>query len=216
MHKGYTIFKDQLIEVIRLYPNLEIKKDINELLYVKGILDIPNDAGETTGSFLIEVHHQLGFPFRFPKLYETGGVIPCDIDWHKYTDESCCITVLPDEILECKGGITVADFIERFAMSYLANHLYRVKEGEYLNGEYAHGAPGLTQFYEKLLLTTNKTTWIDYYKYTFQNKKIPCGRNDTCLCGSGKKFKHCHSDVFHKLRLIGEEQVLANFKLITQ
>jgi hypothetical protein len=208
------MFCDELEDTMKMYPNLKILQNGEGLTYLKGILDIHNDIGIVVGNFLIEVYFSNQFPYRFPHLLEIGGVIPNEADWHKYSDERCCITVPADEIIKCRNKITVPLFIEKFAIPYFANYLYRKQTGKYKNGEYAHGKRGIFQFYELLLKTNNKNLWIQFYKNTFRDLKVSCGRNDLCFCGCNMKYKNCHLQVFNNLKLIGEEQVLNDFKLI--
>lgn len=213
---NYILFSKQLHEAVLKYPNLSIKQDGSGKLFLKGILDIPNDLGIIVGHYLIEIHASSGFPYRFPVLFEVGEAILNEADWHKYSDGSCCITVAPDEIRKCKNGISVLHFIEKYCISFFANHLHRLAIGKYKNGEYAHGKTGLSQFYEELLLTQDKNLWIQYYKQTFGSLKVKCGRNDSCFCGANKKYKQCHLVIFDYLRQIGKERVLNDYKLICQ
>ncbi|MBK7970004.1 MAG: SEC-C domain-containing protein [Bacteroidetes bacterium] len=155
------------------------------------------------------------FPYRFPALYESGGDIPNEADWHKYANGSCCITVLPDEILQCKTSISVTSFIKNNAVSYFANHIHRKLTGVYKNGEFAHGLKGLEQFYTTLLKTNDNSLWLQYFEMTFKGKKIECHRNDPCICGSLLKYKICHLKVFQALQSLGDKIVLTHFKLIT-
>lgn len=211
---NHDLFSNQLVDVVQKYPNLKILKDAEGISYIQGILDIPNDINETAGHFLIEGHCSENFPNRFPILFETGGEIPNEADWHKYKDGSCCITVWPDEVLKCKNGISVLFFIEKYAIPYFANQIHKKQTGEYKNGEYAHGIKGVSQFYEALLKTSNKELWIQYFKNVFRNLKVPIGRNDMCFCGSEEKYKNCHLDIFTTLRQIGEKRIVNDFNLI--
>ncbi|TNE81395.1 MAG: hypothetical protein EP332_04550 [Bacteroidetes bacterium] len=200
-------FAEQLQDVVTEYSNLRILYDGNGAPYLKGVLDVHDDERNVVGHFLIEVHCSEGFPYRFPALLEVGGEIPNKDDWHKYENNRCCITVLPDEIIKCKHGISVSTFVEKHAIPYLANHIYKKLEGKYKNGEYAHGLPAWSQFYGELMKTENKEKWMDYADMAFGKKKESCGRNDTCVCGSGLKFKNCHLKVLDSLRDIGEKEV---------
>lgn len=207
------LFSDQLDEVIYHFPQL--KKVVgSDDDFLKGILDIPNDEGEVIGSFMIEIKNHEEFPYRFPILYETAGDIRNEADWHKYPDHSCCITVEPDERLICRNGITVLEFIERHVIAYFANHHHRLITGQYKNGEYAHGLPGIRQFYADLFKTPDMGKWIEYYKHVFHEKSIDIGRNDQCFCGSGKKYKFCHDKVFQDLKWLGENKVKRQLLLI--
>ena len=210
---NYIIYCSQLKDIIIKYPNLSII-EVDSKKVLKGILDIPNDDKIIVGSYLIEIHFADGFPFRFPKLFEKGGAIINDIDWHKYPDESCCITVLPDEIVKCKHGISVLEFIEKYCFSFLANHKHRILEGHYLNGEYAHGLSGFIQFYSVLLKTTDTSIWKEYYKHVFRQVIFLTDRNGLCFCGSQLKFKKCHKIIFDTMRDIGQREMFHHFKLI--
>lgn len=210
---NYKKFCDQLEEVIIKYPNLSIANKNGEK-FLKGILDIPNDESIIVSSYLVEIYFTNYFPFRFPKLYEIGGDIPNNIDWHKFADNSCCITVLPDEILKCKTGIGLLEFIEKYCFSFFANHIFRKREGQYLNGEYGHGIKGVQEFYSNLLKTAEVNKWLSYFRYIFLGVGNKYGRNDKCFCDSNEKFKNCHLKIFELLREIGYEQCLYDFKRI--
>jgi len=211
---NYQSFCNQLEDVIRKFPSLSIKEK-NNRKYLKGILDIPNEDSIIVGSYLIEIHFVDRFPFRFPLLFETGGSILNEIDCHKYPDGKCCITVLPDEILKCKHGITVIEFIEKYALSFFANHIYKVLTGNYLNGEYSHGKLGLFEFYSDLLKTQDANKWLEYFKHVFLNDGITYHRNDKCFCGSDSKFKYCHLKIFNSITEIGYKQCLNDLEFIS-
>lgn len=210
---NYQLFCSQLRNVVTQFPNLRIK-EINGVQYLKGILDIPNDEGDIVGSFLIELHFSKGFPYRFPILLETGGVIPNEADWHKYQNSACCITVGAEEILFCKNGLSLNDFIEKHAIAFFANFIYRKVNGVYKNGEYGHWMLGPKQFYTELLKTEEQKVWLLYFDNVFEGLKYNHERNHHCFCGSGKKFKSCHRIIFNTLKDIGRHQVASDFKEI--
>jgi len=210
---NYKIFCNQLEDVIIKYPNLSII-DKDGKKFLKGVLDIPNEDLNIVGHYLVEIHFTNLFPFRFPKLFEIGGDISSHIDWHKFSDNSCCITVQPDEILKCKSGINILDFIERYCFSFFANHIYRKQEGQYLNGEYAHGLDGVKEFYSILMKTDDVDKWVHYLTCTFFIPSQKYKRNGKCFCESDIKFKNCHLKIFDSLREIGLSQCLFDFKRI--
>lgn len=204
-------FKNQLPEVISVFPNLSIKH-INGQDFLKGILDIADESSTVIGSFSVEIYPTEKFPYRFPKIFEVGGDIPCNANWHKYNDNSCCISVEQDEILKCQSGITLINFIEKEAIPYFANQLYRIKTGRYLN-EYPHGKEGVRLFYIELFKSSNPKFWYFCFDHAFGNSKT--GRNKRCYCNSGGKYKKCHMLVEEKLQIIGKQKVLTDLNLIT-
>jgi len=213
MKKHYNLFCKQISELIDDYPNLEVKQD-NGKKYLKGILDIPNDSGQISGNFLVEIHYSPLFPYRFPILFEIGGDIENTADWHKYPNGQCCITATPDEISKSKHGISIRDFIRNYCISFFANHIHRLLTGNYKNGEYLHGIDGLKQFYTELFNTNNLDVMLSYINYVFLKKEFNTKRNDSCFCNSQIKFKYCHLNIFKEMIEIGYQQMINDLKLI--
>lgn len=204
MQSSYSLFETQLEDVCKCYPHLQIKKSGNSM-FLQGMLDIKDLEGNVIKSLFIEIHHQPGFPYRFPKLFEVGRYIPDGADWHKYADGSCCITAEPIEIIECANGISVIEFIDKYAIPYFAHQVYRKEFGEYQK-EYAHGAKGLRQAYCDIMGTDNVLCWWEYARISFGYRSLRLKRKDNCPCGSGRKYKHCHMKIFENLKKIGEEK----------
>lgn len=203
-------FQNELSKVESTFPDLSIRH-INGKDILKGILDIHDENSAVAGSFSIEIHPTEEFPYRFPKLFEVGGDIPCSDDWHKYADNSCCITVQQDEIIKCHNRITLLNFIANEAIPYFANQLYRRRNGHYLN-EYPHGIDGVRLFYMELFKSNDPRFWLLCFEHAFEN--IHLSRNEKCYCNNGKKYKKCHMLVEEKLQIIGKQQVLYDINLI--
>lgn len=210
---SYDLFCEELNVVVQVFPNLSIKEKGDKKI-LKGILDIYNDNSVLVGNYLVEIHFKEGYPFRFPKLFEIGNEIPNEAEWHKYLDGSCCLTVLPDEILKCKGKIGLIEFIKKYCCSFFANHIHRKKTGKYLNGYYSHGPKGFREFYVEMFKTEDTSLWIQYLKHVFVSKVFSTDRNSLCFCQSGSKFKHCHKLIFDSMWEIGKEQLYSDFKMI--
>jgi len=203
-------FLNEIPIVLKKYPDLTVKNK-NGTDYLKGILDISDENGIVVGSFSVEIHPTEKFPYRFPKLYEVGGDIPCEPDWHKYSDNFCCLTVGQEEILICHKGISIIEFIDKIARPYFANQLYRKREGRYLN-EYPHGLDGIKVFYTELFKRNDLSLWRKCIDSAFVKRQI--GRNDKCYCNSGVKYKNCHLPVEEKLQILGKGRVLTDIKII--
>lgn len=210
MNNYNEIFKSQINTFIKNYPFFQVKTDSNNT-YLKGILDIPDDDNIIAGSFSIEIHPTPNYPYAFPKLYEVGGEIPCIADYHKYPDNSCCLTVPAREKLICKNGITLIWFVNNVAIPYFANQLYKKQTGKYLQ-EYSHGTYGIYEFYVDLLHSSDYNVWLQCFKNSFS--KSNSERNGVCYCNSGKKYKKCHYTIERNVRIIGKEQILMDLKYI--
>jgi hypothetical protein len=184
-------FVSQLNDVCQEFPHLRIKT-LDEKQYLKGTIEISDTGQAISKSYSIEIHFEEGFPYRFPKLYEVGNDIPCGADFHKYSDNSCCITAPIDEFFKSKNGITVLQFVKEQVIPYLANQWYREITGKYKN-EYSHGEKGQIE---------------GFYDYAFGEKKNNLGRNDKCFCNSSKKYKKCCLTLIANIQQIGKEKLI--------
>lgn len=204
MKKGYDLFVEQLDQAVIQYPSLG-RIFLNGKEILKGFLEVRDKDGKHWDDYEIEIHSTEDFPYLFPRLFEVSNKIPKIADWHIYEDTfSCCVKILPEEILRCKKGITLSEYITEEVLPYLFNQTHRRVEGYYVNGEYAHGKIGIYQYYSSLLKTgDNIKTTISLMLY-IANHYRPY-RTNVCFCGNGKKFRHCHKDAFDKLKQLGDE-----------
>lgn len=209
MDSSYNAFLGDLITAHQLYPNLRVNSKHGKQ-FLKGVIDIKDTENIIFCSYLIEIHHAQGYPYRFPVLLEVGNDISCGEEWHKDRNNNCCLTVAPVEILKCKNGYTVSQFIQEWVIPFLANQYHKSITGRYLN-EYPHGREGLITFFTELLLTPDQEMWKQYFSYAFGIKRLKNKRNDPCLCGSGKKIKNCHRPIFKVLTQIGETNIKTYF-----
>ena len=206
MSIGYSTFITQLDESIAAYPSLNrINKAGKEIL--KGVIAVIDTDGRFWDEYEVEIHCSSNFPYEFPDLYETSNKIPKIGDWHIYEDTlSCCVKVKPEEIIRCRSGVTLTEYIREEVIPYLFNQTHRRVEGVYVNGEYSHGIKGIYEFYANILRTGDdiKKT-IDLMLFVARNER-PL-RTSSCFCGNKTKFRHCHRDAFDKLKLVGKDNL---------
>ncbi|MBK8564444.1 MAG: SEC-C domain-containing protein [Saprospiraceae bacterium] len=202
MNTSYQTFVSQLGAAVEAYPKLSIVEENGEK-FLRGTFDVVDDDGRFWESHEIEIRWQQGFPNCFPKLFEIGGKIHRIADWHTYTDGSCCITIPPKEILLCRNGITVLDFIHEHVRPHLFNQTHRRIEGYYANGEFKHDVEGFWQFYEQELKTTDRVKIVKTLHAAIKKEKS--SKQGPCFCGSGKPYEKCHRQTVIWLRQLGRE-----------
>jgi hypothetical protein len=215
MSKGYQHFLTQVGDAILAYPSL-MKVLSGDRIILKGILKVIDEEGIYWDEYEVEIHATDHFPAQFPALYETGGKIPRIGDWHVNEDTfSCCTTVTPEEILRCQRGINLTVYIAEYVMPYLFNQTHRRIEGYYVNGEYAHGAWGLLQYYGELLGSeSSPRLTVDLLRYIAQFE--PPLRTCLCFCGSKRKYRHCHRNAYQLLKSLGSQVLLIHAYQIEQ
>ena len=137
-------------------------------------------------TFQVSIHLDCSDRNGWPKVYETGGrcqaiaesrSIPF-IDLHLYDDDgACCL----GQNCAPAGNLTLGHFIEELVIPFLYRLSYVDRFGletarNDLWGEYSHGDIGTLEYREELR------------RFAQAN----AGRNQTCPCGSGQKYKRCH------------------------
>ena len=188
--------------LIRNYPDLlhdaEAKILVGEIGFradfdaAAGKLRIGDDADRESPFFLCDyflVRIELDTLGRegWPKVFESGGRrleiaerIGVDvIDLHFYGDHSCCLGLL----YQPERNLTINRFMTELVVPFFYRLSYAGKHGieaarTHLWGEYSHGDMGIFEHRMEL-------GWIA--------SQSP-GRNSRCPCGSGRKYKRCHSD----------------------
>jgi AraC-like DNA-binding protein len=94
-----------------------------------------------------------------------------------------------EEVSEMAGNITLLNWLNKFAHPFLANHVFKLKTGNYANEEFDHGDAGIIQGYYKVFRTNDLSIILEKLKFITGTKSL--GRNEPCFCSSGKKYKHC-------------------------
>jgi hypothetical protein len=199
-------------EAIIDYPKLKLVEKADHII-IKGEIELYQDA-ELLDTYQIEIHPSLKFPFRFPIVFETGGMIPINVDWHIYpTSENCCIKVLPEELLICKDGISISCFIKNELIPYFFNQTYRRENGFFIN-ERSHGIKGLVEFYaEKFKTNDIKKIILILGHIAFKGEP---DRVALCFCGSKEKYRRCHREAYKLLSQLKKEDLLSQLQIIIE
>ena len=213
MDVGYSLFVSEFEAAQKRFPNLKTTVDDSGNCYLYGEIEIRDLIdGKLWETYLIEVRYSEGYPYSFPKVYEKSNKIPKIPDWHVNSDGTCCIKVHPEELLICREGISLKRFIEEQVLPYFYNQTHRKIEGYYVNGERAHGAEGVAEFYYDELHTTNLETVIRCLNF-IATKPRPT-RTTFCFCGKKAKFRKCHREAFERLKALGEQSLLLHVKML--
>jgi len=194
--------KQQLIRdaeaVVARHPSLSIKLKDEYPVKIFGNFIIEDDQGQPQGNFDIEVQVPAAYPYAFPTLKETSEkILPRTQDRH--IDVNGIICYENPRILELSQhqGISLVDFFRRYVQPFFCWQLLYDIEGPGLLGGWSHGNKGIKEFYEDALKTNDERA-IRAILSAIITHSLP-GRNDACMCGSGKKYKRCHVTLIQEL-----------------
>lgn len=154
--------------------------------YTWEIISCPLDENCIHDYYEIKILLDSSVKNGWPKVFETGGRIEKlasqtgqkVIDLHLYpNDKSCCLGICVNP------NITLTAFIYNIVYPYFVWQAYYHKYKKVPPcGQYSHGRKGIEECLQQL---------------------ETIGRNDKCICNSGKKYKYCciHNETAIKSRL---------------
>jgi len=194
--ESFSIFEKEAKQAIQIYQEMMFSIEDNcPVLF--GTLNLTDINGVYQDSYKIKIKPKDNYPLTFPYVFEVEGRIPKNFDWHIFEAEgNFCIASQPEEILICKKGLTLIDFIENQIKPYLFNQTFRREHGYFLN-ERSHGDKGWIEFFEDELKTDSINNII-FVLESVLKREIP-DRRSYCFCESGKKFRNCHKEAYNKL-----------------
>lgn len=196
MTPGEIKFKNEAENIHLYFPELQFIEPIGDTCYISGELVLNDDNGNFVDSYSVKIVSSKNYPENFPLVYEIGGRIPNNIDWHVYSEGHCCIKATPEEILICRNGITLVEFINTQVKPYFFNQKFRELYGHFLN-ERSHGPSGHIEFFQEKFKTNNLRLIIKGLIMLYENN-IP-NRTANCFCGSDLKFRKCHREAILSL-----------------
>ncbi len=189
--------------VLNTYPKLKFF-DKDNCKYLLGELDIFDADDNYWDSFNVRITIPKHYPVAFPKLYEIESKIKAIDSSHINNNGSCCVCCLQEEDIRKRKGITVIEYINEYAIPFLANILYYRENGEYANGEYKHGIDGVVQYYQELFNKKRVDEILREIDFMYSQK---LERNEKCYCGSNLKYKNCHLRIAKVLGKLSKERL---------
>ncbi len=197
MKSKYSHFEYEAQNIHEHFPELKYTKDQSGQACVTGDIVLTDQQGAIVDRYSVQILSSDDYPRNFPLVFEIGGRIPRNVDWHIFPESGrCCICTLPEEMLLCKKGITLISFIENQVRPYFFAQKFREMEGYFLN-ERSHGNQGIVEFFEEIFKTKDLNTIIRGLIFIKQRKEPT--RRDSCFCGSGIKYRKCHREAFRHL-----------------
>lgn len=194
MVKLKFVLEDFLIneweEVRKSFPKLEELAFVNDTWQANGQIDVIDPSGILWKTFFVRVQIPSKYPLIPPIIFETGGVLPIDPEWHINGDGSCCVGPYVKVYQKLNNVLTIKRWFDLIVMPYFFDQVHRIENGEYKGKEHAHGTNGLLNNYQELWKLGSYEKVIYKLKLITGVTKFP--RNAKCFCGNNLKYKKCH------------------------
>lgn len=194
--------------VAAAYPSLSHRVDaLDGRVYLEGILVYEAECGIPT-----EVEVRVEFPYDYPghepRAFDVGGrFFPHNMDRHFATENGCCCLWLPPKSRwNPREPDALITFLNEVVVFFDRQLVYDAGgQVEWPGDQYAHGNPGYRDW---VIEEFDGDAAVAAALAPVFSGVISIGRNDTCPCGRGLKFKRCHAATVERVRKGVEASIL--------
>lgn len=188
---------EQMEEVQARHPNLELQRDPDGQLWVRGSVGFSIAHKSRT----IEDRYQLGleipddYPASPPFVFEREERIPKDFG-HFMDAGNFCLEAPVEVRRRFAQHRNLLRFIDEQVIPYLFAYSYKRDHGSLPFGDRLHGVEGLVQYYTEFFQTSGISA-MKLLKCLADSWAPPLM---ACPCGSGAKIQDCHGPKLDELR----------------
>lgn len=200
---GARLAQDRAL-ISERYPGLVFHIDDQAgRVYLDGELTLLAECGVPT-RIRVRVDFPANYPSQEPRAYDVANRFPHVPDRHFCPDGQCCLWLPPESRWNPSDPEGLCRFLEEVAIFFDRQLVYDVEgKSSWPGGERGHGAAGYVEFVEELL--NGDRGLLGALAPTFANiSRI--GRNSSCPCGSGRKYKRCHlglvEEISHRVGVV--------------
>lgn len=174
-----------------------------------GTITLRAECGIPTES-QVRVVFPPNYPYQEPRIYDAEDRFPHTADRHFYKDGRCCLWLPPDSNWNPKDPEGLCRLFEEVAVFFDRQLVLEAGGKDTWPGEQRpHGDAGYIQFVQEIFGDDPQA--LVAFLPTFVQRKAP-GRNSSCPCGSGQKYKRCHLERVEEVkRRVGIIQLRAVF-----
>lgn len=202
MNNSWERFIAESEEVLVHFPGLELIGPENEPPHLTGLIELRDVGGITYDQYKVRIVASDDSDTWFPSVFEIDGRLPYNNDWHVFEDGGCCIKSVPEQIVICRKGISLLQFMSEQTLPYFHAQAFREQHGYYLH-ERSHGELGNIEYIEDVLKTQNRKAMVQQLMFILLGKEP--NRSNKCFCGSRNLYRHCHREAYRDLSLLSEE-----------
>ena len=165
-----------------------------ELVLVGNLDFTVND--EVTDSFRLEIILGTDFPKSVPRVTEIGARIPREGEFHINPDKTLCLGSPLRLHLVAAECVDFNKFAEKAIVPFLYGAARKLRDGgRFVNGELAHGNPGVIADYQELLGLDNPLRVVFALRYLATRRRH--ANKLVCPCGCKRRLGRC--ELHHRL-----------------
>lgn len=186
-------------ELRKRYPALSLQIDRERKQAVlSGVIMVAPDTG-----YSVSVEVPKDYPIGVPRLRCRSEEVPIENDRHfDQITGTACLCARTEYRVHWPSGSSLADFIDRLVLPFLAGQFYYDTHGTWPpTGQRSHGLPGIIEAYRELAMPFGNTSNVTLLRLAelLARTSEPKG-HEMCPCGSQRRLRNCHQEELQTLR----------------
>jgi hypothetical protein len=170
------------------YPNLHTFINHDGFAQIAGAFPIHDAQGKELDRYSISILLPHSYPKDLPIVYEVGGRIPYNSDFHINPDGSACV-LIPEDRWRCfPEHAPFLQYLDVPLYNFFLSQTYYAEYGQWPFGQWSHGSQGVSEYYRHLIGSENDQT---LHRFLYILKKNNLKKHYDCPCGSGLQVKKC-------------------------
>jgi hypothetical protein len=177
-------------------------------VFLDGTITLVAECGVPT-HLAAHVEFPVDYPQREPRIFEAAGRFPHIPDRHFFEDGQCCLWLPPESMWNPGDPDGLCRFLEVVAVFFDQQLVYEAEGRSVWPGEQrSHGEEGYLEFVQEVLGGDRQLLAI--FAPFLLDLQMGCVQsNDSCPCGSRRKYKRCHKRRVEDIkRRMGNENLL--------
>lgn len=171
------------------YPTLRLDLRNGEA-EVRGTYPILDERGNELDRWEVSIILPPSYPDDLPIVRETGRRIPAELANHVLPSDGTACVLLPETRFKWfPRGAPLRIYLDGPLRSFFTNQSYRARGGDWVHGEWDHGALAAVNFYKELL--GSKDDLVGWRALIAIG--LGLRETDSCPCGRPRPFLQCHA-----------------------
>lgn len=190
-------YKQEISSIRRRFPDVEIKEKNGQVI-LAGIFPVGSEHGSTIRQYHMGIVFPRNYPKWIPATYMLEPDIPRVADRHFYQNGQACLC-LPHEVHGFfPDGINFNEYFDRLLKPWLIGQTGFDDKGYWPFTSRDHGMKGILQGFSELLKIDDPEDVLRFFYLLIRKNSAKGGT--LCPCGSGRKLRDCHSELFKECR----------------
>jgi hypothetical protein len=192
------LYAAEMSAVRRRYPDVAIQIERGKVC-LKGLFPVQAQDGSTIRRYHLAMEFPVSYPEWVPDCLMLESTVQHIADRHMDANGRACLC-LPHEVpAYFPEGIRFETYAERLLTPWLVGQAYFDVHGRWPPWPTRdHGMDGIIQGFADLLGISD-TAVIDRYARLLV-RESPAKGHEVCPCGSGRKLRDCHEDLYRRSR----------------